>query len=31
MPGVAEGGYGIRIDIPGESKFEVSPWHQTQN
>ncbi len=27
MPGVAEGGYGIRIDIPGESKFEA-PWHQ---
>jgi len=27
LPGIADGGYGIRIDIPGEKKFEA-PWHQ---
>jgi hypothetical protein len=27
VPGVAGGGYGIRIDYPGEEKFR-SPWHQ---
>jgi Phytanoyl-CoA dioxygenase (PhyH) len=26
-PGVAAGGYGIRIDNPGEEKFRA-PWHQ---
>lgn len=26
-PGVAAGGYGIRIDSPGEAKFRA-PWHQ---
>ncbi len=27
IPGVASGGYGIRIDIPGEDTFKA-PWHQ---
>jgi hypothetical protein len=27
MPGVAAGGYGIRIDNPGEEKFRAN-WHQ---
>lgn len=27
LPGVAAGGYGIRIDNPGEEKFRA-PWHQ---
>ncbi|MGI9289870.1 MAG: phytanoyl-CoA dioxygenase family protein [Gammaproteobacteria bacterium] len=27
MPGFAAGGYGIRIDVPGERRFEA-PWHQ---
>lgn len=27
IPGVAAGGYGIRIDVPGEEKYRV-PWHQ---
>ncbi|MBA5778531.1 phytanoyl-CoA dioxygenase family protein [Stappia sp. F7233] len=27
IPGVAAGGYGIRIDNPGEAKFSA-PWHQ---
>jgi hypothetical protein len=27
MPGVAHGGYGIRIDNPGETRF-MAPWHQ---
>ena len=27
MPAVAAGGYGIRIDNPGEEKFRA-PWHQ---
>src|SRR5690606_8599651 len=26
-PGLAAGGYGIRIDSPGEDKFRA-PWHQ---
>lgn len=26
-PGIAAGGYGIRIDNPGENKFRA-PWHQ---
>ena len=26
-PGIAAGGYGIRIDNPGEDKFRA-PWHQ---
>lgn len=27
LPGIAAGGYGIRIDNPGEEKFRA-PWHQ---
>jgi Phytanoyl-CoA dioxygenase (PhyH) len=27
VPGIAAGGYGIRIDNPGEEKFRA-PWHQ---
>ncbi|GGE88704.1 MULTISPECIES: phytanoyl-CoA dioxygenase family protein [Stappia] len=27
VPGLAAGGYGIRIDAPGEAKFRA-PWHQ---
>jgi hypothetical protein len=27
VPGLAAGGYGIRIDAPGETKFRA-PWHQ---
>jgi hypothetical protein len=27
LPGLAAGGYGIRIDNPGEQKFRA-PWHQ---
>lgn len=27
VPGLAAGGYGIRIDAPGEEKFRA-PWHQ---
>jgi ectoine hydroxylase-related dioxygenase (phytanoyl-CoA dioxygenase family) len=27
IPGLAAGGYGIRIDIPGEERYRA-PWHQ---